>query len=75
MKRTIRELRDERRWSRAELADILGVSVSAVQKWEEGQAEPRASRLLAMATEFSVSPYDIEFAEFSGKRKSERSPK
>ena len=36
-------------WSQQEFADKLGVSRSAVQKWESGRAEIKISRLRAIA--------------------------
>lgn len=37
------------------LADMLEVSLSAVQKWERGQAEPNARTLQRMADIFGVT--------------------
>ncbi len=54
MKRTIRELREERRQSRAALAAALGVTSEEVVEWEMGKAEPTISRLRALTEHFGV---------------------
>ena len=54
MKRTIRELREERRESRATLAAALGVASEEVVEWEMGKAEPTISRLRALTEHFGV---------------------
>ncbi len=54
MKRTIRELREEQRESRATLAAALGVTSEEVVDWEMGKAEPTISRLRALTEHFGV---------------------
>lgn len=39
----IRRLREERRWSQAELGDLLGVSARTVGNWERDKWSPRSS--------------------------------
>lgn len=51
----MRCLRQKRGMTQQELAVLLGVSVSAIQKWERGQAEPNARTLQRMADIFGVS--------------------
>ncbi len=47
--------RQDRGMTQQELAAVLEVSVSAVQKWERGSAEPNARTLQRMADIFDVS--------------------
>ena len=52
---TIKELRQARGWSPADLASALGVSVATVYNWETDKHEPRASQLRDIARAFGVS--------------------
>jgi transcriptional regulator with XRE-family HTH domain len=54
MMKMIRELREERGESRAQLAKALGVMPQAVVDWETGKAEPTISRLRALTEHFGV---------------------
>ena len=45
----IREYRETEGLTRAQVAGRLGVSPTAVRKWEVGQAHPSADRLPALA--------------------------
>lgn len=54
MKRTIRELREERGESRSDLAQALRVTVREVTDWELGKAEPTLSRLRTLTKHFGV---------------------
>lgn len=54
MRRTIRELREERGESRAALAAALGVTSEEVVEWEMGRAEPTISRLRSLTEHFGV---------------------
>jgi transcriptional regulator with XRE-family HTH domain len=54
LRRTIRDLREERRESRAALAAALGVTSEEVVEWEMGKAEPTISRLRALTEHFGV---------------------
>ena len=54
MRRTIRELREERGESRAALAAAVGVTSEEVVAWEMGKAEPTISRLRALTEHFGV---------------------
>ena len=51
----MRRLRQERGMTQQGLAEALGVSTSAVQKWERGQSEPNTKTLQRMADLFGVS--------------------
>lgn len=48
-------LRKERGISQEELADIVGVSRQAVQKWESGASQPNMDNLVAISAYFSVT--------------------
>ena len=61
MKRTIRDLREERGQSRAALAAALGVTSEDVAEWEMGKAEPSISRLRALTEHFGVRDDQINF--------------
>ena len=58
--RTIREFREERGWSQAELAARAKVSPSTVYNWEAGRFEPKATQLRRVAQALGVSMDDIE---------------
>lgn len=57
MGQRIRRLREERRWSQTDLADLLGVSGRTVGNWERGKASPRNS-LGAIEKVFGVALED-----------------
>jgi transcriptional regulator with XRE-family HTH domain len=45
----LRQLREKARMSQADLAEILGITQTAVSKWELGQGMPRVSMLPRIA--------------------------
>ena len=51
-KKRLKELRVEKNLSQMQLAQKLGVSQSAVAKWELGKTEPTASAIIALAQFF-----------------------
>ena len=51
----LKELREEKVLSQMKLAQTLGISQSAIAKWELERAEPSASALLLCAKFFDVS--------------------
>ena len=55
LKDTIKELRTERNLSQAKLAKAIGVSQKAIDFWEKGINEPKASYVIKLADFFSVS--------------------
>ena len=55
----IKELRLERGFTQAELAEKIGVTQGAVYFWEKGINEPTAGYLVKMAKLFSVSVDDL----------------
>ncbi|MCC6943057.1 MAG: helix-turn-helix transcriptional regulator [Thermomicrobiales bacterium] len=60
-RKTIRELREGKGWTQAELAFHLGVTPSTVYNWERGTYEPKALQVRAMAQLFGVSMDAIAF--------------
>ena len=60
MKRTIRELREDRGESRSDLAEALGVPLQTIMDWELGQAEPTISRLRTLTEHFDVRDDQIK---------------
>ena len=60
MKRTIRELREDRGESRSDLAEALGVPLQTIMDWELGQTEPTISRLRALTEHFGVREDQIK---------------
>ena len=60
MKRTIRELREDRGESRSDLAEALGVPLQTIMDWDLGQAEPTISRLRALTEHFDVRDDQIK---------------
>lgn len=51
----IKELRTERKISQAALAKGIGVSQKAIDYWERGVNEPKASYIIALHNFFHVS--------------------
>ena len=52
---SIRKLRKDAGFTQEQLADALGVSVSAVHKWESGKANPELEMLVDIAEFFETS--------------------
>ena len=50
------ELRKKAGLSQEELANLVGVSRQAVQKWEAGSSRPDLDNLTALAGYFNVTP-------------------
>ena len=55
MKYRIREARAAKGWTQAELAERAGVTQQAIQRYEAGTREPRASALVGIAKACGVS--------------------
>lgn len=51
----LKELRQDNGLSQAALAKIIGVSQKAIDYWERGINEPKASYLICLADYFEVS--------------------
>lgn len=52
---TIRKARRERGLTQEQLAEVMGVSVGAVSKWEQGQSIPEIGLLMELADFFQTS--------------------
>lgn len=55
----IRKYRKERKLKQSELALLIGVTRTAVTKWESGEANPRTDRLLKIADALRCSVDDL----------------
>lgn len=56
----VRSLRNERGLSQQDLADLLGISQSAVGLWEAGmRSAPRGNNLIKLCEVFGLSPTDF----------------
>lgn len=53
------EKRTEKGLSQEKLAEIVGLTQQAVQKWEKGKAEPDMETIFRMASFFGCSVYDL----------------
>ena len=51
----IKQLRESKKYSQEELADLLRVHSVTISKWENGTQEPRAKKLNEIANIFGVS--------------------
>lgn len=60
----IKELRQEKQLSQMQLAKMIGVSQKAIDYWERGINEPRASFICALVKVFDIS-YDEFFSEIT----------
>ena len=55
----IRKYRKERKLKQSELALLIGVTRTAVTKWESGETSPRTDRLLKIADVLRCSVDDL----------------
>lgn len=51
----LKEVRKSKKLTQAELAKIVGVSVSTVKKWEQDQVDPNTAALISIAVALNVS--------------------
>ena len=51
----IRELRQERNWTQAELARKLGITRNGVNAWEQGFSTPSIASIIELSKVFAVS--------------------
>lgn len=58
--RTLRQMREERSLTRAELAHELGVSLGSVYNWEFGERLPQPKHIRKLAQLYQVSPGEIK---------------
>ena len=57
--KNMRLRRVEKSISQTELADLAGLSIYTVQKYEGGEMTPRTDKLLAICNALDCSPNDI----------------
>lgn len=62
---TLRELREEKGLSRAEVAQALGVTVQAIYRYEEGTRRINIEQALILAELYSVTEKEIILAQIS----------
>lgn len=55
----LRKLRDDKKLSQSEIADFLGVSQSAYNKWEADQSKPSSDNLLKISDFHGVEIKDL----------------
>lgn len=55
----IARLRRARGFSKTDLADRLGVTVTSICYWEQGRSRPRLARLQALADLLGTSPTEL----------------
>ncbi|KXH83034.1 helix-turn-helix domain-containing protein [Chryseobacterium kwangjuense] len=55
----LRKLRDDKKMSQSEIANMLGVSQSAYNKWEADQARPNTDNLVKIAELHETSIYEL----------------
>lgn len=55
LSKRICQLREERKWTQSYLAYVVGVSASAVCKWESGDKRPELPKVIRMSDLFGVS--------------------
>lgn len=55
----IKKLREENKMSMMQLAKILNVSDAGICKWENGQHEPKASYIVAIANYFGITTDEL----------------
>lgn len=48
----LKELRMKRKWTQGQLAEKMGVTRTAVVKWETGKANPTTEKLIELARIF-----------------------
>lgn len=59
---TLRELREQRAMSQAEVARELQVSTNAYNKWERGLARPQNANIRAISKLYGLTPAEVQRA-------------
>lgn len=65
-KETFLRLRKERGWTQQTIADLIGISVGQVKKYEKGTSAPNLALLGKIATAFGVSADELVFEKGQG---------
>ena len=61
----LKELREEKKITQQEVAEILGVNVKTVSRWEKGENEIKLAQANMLADYFNVSvPYLLGYSDF-----------
>ena len=60
--KTLKQLRNDRKLSRFELAKKVGCSPSAIANWERGDSKPSADYIYGLAKSFNIPTDDIFLA-------------
>jgi transcriptional regulator with XRE-family HTH domain len=60
---TIREMREQRGWTQAQLANMVGVHQRAVYFWESGKRMPQVPQLRRLSEVFGVSMEAVDLLE------------
>jgi DNA-binding XRE family transcriptional regulator len=67
MGQRIKAMREQRKWTQGELADLVGVTVSAVSQWELDQTENvKLLPFLRLAKLFDTDPHYLVFGSNRG---------
>lgn len=67
MGQRIKRMRDQRGWTQGQLADLVGVTVSAVSQWELDQTENvKLLPFLRLAKLFETDPHYLVFGPSRG---------
>ena len=57
----LKTLREDRFLSQAELAEMVGVGVVSVSRWENGKQRPQLRTIRKLAKVLKVDPKEIDF--------------
>jgi transcriptional regulator with XRE-family HTH domain len=72
MTKTIRQLREERSESEAQLAAVLGATLQDIQDLEQGIASPSVERLRLLTEHFGVRDDEIDLEPYRPPSRGER---
>jgi transcriptional regulator with XRE-family HTH domain len=73
MGQRIKRMRDQRGWTQGQLADLVGVTVSAVSQWELDQTENvKLLPFLRLARLFETDPHYLVFGQGRGSQELSR---
>ena len=55
----IKRLRKAKNVTQEQIAEVLGISVTAVSKWERNEAQPELSKIVALCELFEVDANEL----------------
>ena len=64
--KTIVKLRKERDWTQQQLADLIGMTVNQIKRYEKGKSTPSLDAIKKLAVTFGVSADDLVFDNGEG---------